>query len=59
MICPPFLAIEKIQSPSDSGGVSNGDQIFSIVEKGIGWDDFFFKNDITCTSPPLLVIEIF
>lgn len=27
----PFLAIEKTQSPSDNGGVSDGDQIFSFT----------------------------
>jgi hypothetical protein len=28
---PPFLAIKKIQSPSDNGGVLDGNQIFSIT----------------------------
>jgi hypothetical protein len=31
MIGPPFLTIKNIQLPSNSGNLSNGDQIFWIA----------------------------
>ncbi len=34
MTGPPFLVIEKIWSPFDGGGMSNGDQMFLVIRKG-------------------------
>jgi hypothetical protein len=49
---PPFLAIKKIQLPSDNGGVSNGNWIFLVTQEGIGGIIFFSKLILHMHPPP-------